>query len=157
MEKENRYLRMIGFISLCLFMLFSASACGNDTEAETRYAQSPQDVVQSFMTAQCENDIQTQYNALGIIGMTNIREISISNFQIRKLTGEDFNETLEDITKYWLNDDNGWEFAYNAFDISEIGYVSFTMIDEISGESQDVEDFCIVKTDLGWFIAVPSM
>lgn len=159
MEKKNGYLRMIGYIGLCLFMLFSASACGSDTEVERQYAQTPQDAINMYMTARSENDIQKQFKALGIIGTTseNAMDFEISNIQLRKLTGEEYNSALDGITEYWLNDDNGWEYAYTAFDITEIGYASFTITDKASGESEAIENICVVKTDLGWFLALPSM
>lgn len=116
-----------------------------------------------YMTARCENEIQKKLyayiNALGIIGTTseNTMDFEVSNVQLRKLTGEEFDSALADLTEYWLNDDNGWQFAYTAFDITEIGYASFTITDKVSGESQEAEDICVVKTDLGWFLAAPGM
>lgn len=139
---------------------------GNSKEKkESIYAQSPQELIETYFISEYTGDIQRKMNMMGIewkkeysdytTGKQSDSTITVDDFHFSKFTGYRFDETLENITKYWLNsDDHDYEFIFSAFDIEQIGYASCTLTNEASGDTADIEDICIVKTEKGWFLVL---
>ena len=150
----------------------------------SEYAQSPEEALEWFFTGSYSNDVdmkKLQFRALGIgwddmfAGATSSNsgsdsayslenlEITIDDVRLERFMGAEFEEAVNDITEYWLADEDYaevYDFVYNAFDIEEAGYAYFTVSynDPESGERRSEDnEFCVVKTDMGWFVAIDGV
>lgn len=155
------------FMFLCILaIIFSLTRC----ISQDMYSQSPEELVETYATAICARDYETVFSCMGAVLLNEytgyidtqpqqeVLDVTVHDIKFEKLTGSDYNEALDGITKYWLNNEDYADvikFTYSAFDIKQIGYASCVV--EAREIQEKIEQLCVFETDKGWFIAIDGM
>lgn len=161
--------RICSIAFVVVLVMTVTSGCGKTGSKKLEYAQSPDEAVELYVSAMEAGDGKGIFLSYGLLWddsceeyatfpTTNECKLTVENINYKKLQGNDYELALDRITQYWLNGD--WmpsKFVYNAFDVCQIGEVSFELQYDYPGQNNDEQEretvyLSIVETEYGWFL-----
>lgn len=161
--------RFASVVLIAALVLTLFASCGDSGNQKSVYAQSPEELIKLYVSSMETGDGKGIFAAYGLLWDDSCEEysdypaadgcdLSAENVKYENLQGSGYEEALEEITQNWLNGD--WapsEFVYNAFDIQQMGNVSFTLTYDYTDAGEAHTDseiiyLSIVETELGWFL-----